>query len=577
MIAGIVYFHGMDSVSSEKKNEFRGLLSRKSTKNFYEVDFGNAFFVRCNADAISKDSGIVENEEFVSFLAGEPIFSDENIYNSQFELAKSLKNRNFKFIERSRGVYCSVAYWIDEENLPNIALCADKLGIRPLYYYVCSEYLIFSTALRVIEDLSFVPKSVNDVSLLQVIGFGFSLGDSTQYKNIFLLNPAEVIYFKKNIIEKEKYWDWNNVNPLDSKDNESILAEAYDIFKQSIRLRLHDDSKVVSYLSGGMDSRAIVSVLSNLEISTFAFNFSPSGSQDLEYAKEYAEKESNVVFYTSPRDYDVGYNFRCELVDSLSEKVKTECDGFRRPRSVWSGDGGSVGVGCVYLDKSIIELLSDKKIDESIYRYFKINNIKLPLNIMKMSSEHYRPDFLFESVRNEIKNYSCDDKQKIYMFLMLNDQRRHLHDFYENLDLHGIEYQLPFFDSKFLEFIFSIPIEYRINHIFYTDWFNYFSEAVRKVPWQTYRGHLPCPIEKTRELKYQWEKNRSFREKVSRSISVGVDGIRLSFSNEGLGFISKNKLFIRSVAHLLGFKDCAYAVRSASIYHDSVRHCNPSD
>ncbi len=243
-----------------------------------------------------------------------------------------------------------------------------------------------------------------------------------------------------------------------------------------------------------MDSRAIVSVLSELRVTTRAFNYSPSGSQDLEFAKKYAETEDNIIFHSYPCDDDGGYNFRCELANILSQSIMHEGEKIERPKSVWSGDGGSVSVGCVYLNEEIMKAAGSGSFELAISRYFHLNNIKLPLNIFRKQSKYCHADLLMDYVINEIDSINCNDKQKLYLFLLLNDQRRHLHDFYENLDIHGLEYQLPFFDSKFLEYVASIPIDCKINHKFYTEWFKCFPHSVLEAPWQTYRGHVACPV-----------------------------------------------------------------------------------
>jgi len=87
---------------------------------------------------------------------------------------------------------------------------------------------------------------------------------------------------------------------------------------------------------------------------------------------------------------------------------------------------------------------------------------------------------------------------------MLNDQRRHLADLFENIDLGRLELEMPFYDSDFLELVVASPVNDFLNHRFYMEWLKQFGAVVTSVPWQAYPGHVPCPLPVPDDLQYQW-------------------------------------------------------------------------
>jgi hypothetical protein len=89
--------------------------------------------------------------------------------------------------------------------------------------------------------------------------------------------------------------------------------------------------------------------------------------------------------------------------------------------------------------------------------------------------------------------------------LMHNDQHRHLFRHFEDIDLHRIELELPYFDAEFLAVIMSVPIEERLYHRFYNQWLKCFPSYVAGTYWQSYPGHAPCPLPRTEQLSYQWD------------------------------------------------------------------------
>jgi asparagine synthase (glutamine-hydrolysing) len=563
MFAGIVKFAQSSEVSNANKLELKSSLSRHSKENILTLDIGNIYLVRANTGAIHSYGGLLNNKSYISALAGEPIIGKPDIMSDHIEITRSFQEADYTSLKHARGNYATATV-TNLQSGPIIYLSSDRLGIRPLYYYFNETELIFSTSLRVIEKINFVPKKPDSIGLSQYVGLGYPLGERTQYENIYQLRGGEIVKFGENGLSKFIYWDWAQLK-ASTTDMPSMVKKSSALFLEAIQARLQHDDSALAFLSGGMDSRAIVSGLINCKAKVSTFNFSPKKSMDFEFAKKYAEK-SNIPFYSRPVIQNKNLDFRVTLARVTSELISSGKFNASRPRALWSGDGGSVCLGTVYMDEALIKILRDEGLEAGIDYFLSKNRISIPINSFTRASQKKLGACLKNSIREECNKYHHADKAQIFfLFLIMNDQRRHLNDFYEDLDIHRLEYHLPFFDSTLLEYIFKIPIEYRINHYFYNDLFKTFTPPTNITPWQTYPGHIPCNIISPNDkAKYQWDISQD--KPYKKTFLEGVDGIKLSFSIKGIGPISKVKLLIASIVHLFALANSKNVIKAAKIY-----------
>ena len=565
MFAGIVSLNKSRKINSQLIVEIKKNFCRKEGLKAKEIEMNNAFFIRSSTKALTDYPGVfTEGLNLVSLMAGEPLMTKKGVRKDHRSIVNAISHEKYDILKTARGVFCVAQYQEKDEVI--LQLCADKLGVRPIYYWTDGFFVVFSTVIRIFENISIVPDFYDQKALSEIIAFGFALGNRTKYQHVKLLREAEVKKFTIGKTNSTTYWRWDKIEQTKVPKEEVTLA-AYEIFQEAISIRLQKDTDAFAFLSGGMDSRAIVSALLERDINIHSFNFSPKNSQDQDFAIRYAE-ESKCHLSLLPRDIVSPLGFRCQLARLVSNLVQEKITNATRPKVIWSGDGGSVSLGCVYLNKKIVEMMRSNNILDAIQTYRDINSCALPLRAMKPKKQVELSRFLDTVILEEIKRLDCADPgQAFFIFLMINDQRRHLHDFYEDIDMHQLEYQLPFFDSVLLEFIFKLPLDYRLNHQFYSDWFKEFSPSIRTTPWQTYPGHVPCPIPIDKNLEYQWSKKKiKFGERLIKNYSFGMSGSKIAFFSSSIGPLSRSKLFLVSLAHLLGIRDYSYVIKAGEIY-----------
>ncbi|GAG36273.1 unnamed protein product, partial [marine sediment metagenome] len=115
-------------------------LSRNSSDDILEYSNNKLYLAKIDIGAFS-ESGIIEDEESVVFLTGEPLLEDSKSTNySRLEDCKKIKsalsNNNYEILKHARGVFSFVFY---NKKRNQLILATDKLGIRPLYYVITKE------------------------------------------------------------------------------------------------------------------------------------------------------------------------------------------------------------------------------------------------------------------------------------------------------------------------------------------------------------------------------------------------------------------------------------------------------
>src|SRR5579872_1145260 len=231
-----------------------------------------------------------------SMLVGEPLLSlsDQGRADSRARDLESLHRAwdddNWDILKQVRGIFAA-AYC--KPKTGTLCLVADKLGIRPLYYWASDSWIVFSSALRILEALSFEPKVMKFRAVTEITCFGFPLGARTAYEDIWTIRAAEVIRFEDSSCASHQYWRWDSI-PVSRRPQTELLREAHERFLDSVKTRLHGNRVVTSFLSGGLDSRCVVAALTGQAEKIHTLNCSFPNTQDRVFGREYAGQMGTI-------------------------------------------------------------------------------------------------------------------------------------------------------------------------------------------------------------------------------------------------------------------------------------------
>jgi asparagine synthase (glutamine-hydrolysing) len=146
-----------------------------------------------------------------------------------------------------------------------LLLGRDRVGIRPLFYYLDNQRLIFGSEIKAIFADNRIPRKIDTETLADIFTCWSSFGANTTFENIFQVPPGHYALFTRNGLEIDRYWQLT-FNPDNENKNKSVddwALELNTLLKDAARIRLRADVPVGCYLSGGIDSTYISSLVKN--------------------------------------------------------------------------------------------------------------------------------------------------------------------------------------------------------------------------------------------------------------------------------------------------------------------------
>jgi asparagine synthetase B (glutamine-hydrolysing) len=576
LIAGVVCRAELGTYPEISSDSIKASLTRRGTDPLLEFKTEASYIAKLDVGAFREPAVYEDRLGRQTLVTGEPLLlSDSEEHNGRLSDTKiiheAISSGDWRPLAHAQGVFAGVSYSVSSRTL---TLLTDKLGIRPLYFYADADHVYFSSVLRVLEAIPGVRKRIDLRAATEVVGFGYPLDDRTGYLDVFLLRPGEVVTVTKDRVSREFYWRWDAATS-DPAPEEQNLDDLYTRFNRAVSRRLGSDKATAAFLSGGLDSRCVVAALASRAARTFTFNFAQSGTLDAVLGNGFAEQIGTTHVHIPKDPGDLTPDYSGKMAAAWSGVRQSEVPHVERPQIVWSGEGGSVALGHVHLNERLVALMRSGDVSRSIEDFFKNESIVLPAKLYKSKAFAELKDVLTRGAREELSRFNCaDPARNFYLFLLHNDQRRKLSHHFENIDLHRLEFQLPFFDSDLISSILSIPIDRCLRHKLYNKWLTRFPAVVAATPWQSYPNHEPCPHLLPEGLAYQWASGYQSNERRAKRRSTYL------MASKALGsprfpaqFLDKQRLRAAAWAHLLGWRDCEHIIRAADIYLSFLEHC----
>jgi asparagine synthase (glutamine-hydrolysing) len=166
----------------------------------------------------------------------------------------------------------------------------DRLGLRPLYHAQCNACLTFASGVRALLADPALPRRVDRIAIVQFLSFEYVLGNRTLLSEVNLLPPASLLTFCNGRLTMRPYWTLEFADGCQPRSEEAYLEGLIHHLRQAVARQAHDDLPAGVLLSGGLDSRMILALLSNdpaIEpLHTFTFGI--PDCDDARFAQEVA-------------------------------------------------------------------------------------------------------------------------------------------------------------------------------------------------------------------------------------------------------------------------------------------------
>lgn len=161
-----------------------------------------------------------------------------------------------KIVNMLRGMFAFVIYDINDKSLFG---ARDHFGIKPFYYAVMDNTFMFSSEIKSFLGNRHFNKELNKDALRPYLTFQYNALDETFFKGVFKLLPGNYFIYKNNKLSISEYYDedFKEIN----KPFSEYINEVNDVIKSSVEYHSISDVKVGSFLSGGVDSSYITTLL----------------------------------------------------------------------------------------------------------------------------------------------------------------------------------------------------------------------------------------------------------------------------------------------------------------------------
>jgi asparagine synthase (glutamine-hydrolysing) len=186
------------------------------------------------------------------------------------------------------------AYALWDERRNRLVVARDRLGIKPLYYARFQGRLYFASELRAFRRVPGFPRELNEASVQRYLAYLYVPGPETIWRDVVELPPAHYLVAEGDAVSVHRYWDVQyraERGVLAAEWQERFLAQ----FRDSVKSHLMSEVPLGAFLSGGIDSSAMVAVMaqeSGNRVKTFSIGYEGAGAfqDERAYARIVAER-----------------------------------------------------------------------------------------------------------------------------------------------------------------------------------------------------------------------------------------------------------------------------------------------
>ena len=496
-----------------------------------------------DSDGFYEDSGIglgIRRLSIIDVKGGNQPIQNENgdiwtIFNGEIYNYKSLqedlisKGHKFKtdsdtetivhsyeeygldFVNHLRGMF-AIAIW--DKCKKRTILVRDRLGVKPLYYYIRNNQLLFASELKVLLEYEQIKPTINRNAISNYLTYLYIPAPDTIFNEIKKLMPAEILVFNHDGTHvTKKYWD------IEFQENNLSIDECAknlrELLEESVKLRLVSDVPVGILLSSGLDSATVTALAtkqSTQKLNTYTVGFEDSA--DKSYNELSEAKELSDFFGTNHKEIIVNSEDAFKLLDTVSWQLDEPFGNptttlnyiisefaSRTSKVVITGVGGDEMFGGYpkYRAMKIFEEYS--KFPRSLVKLASPFFLKIP---DKVSEKIVKGKIFFKSWKNtpieqylSLISYFTEEEKKNLLQFETSPSRRIIDDLSRDSETHGardffqnmyyiecksylpdnileytdktsmavsLEVREPLIDHKIAEFCANIPFDFKIRN-----------------------------------------------------------------------------------------------------------------
>jgi len=209
-------------------------------------------------------------------------------------------------VKELRGMF---AFAIWDSKKKRLFLARDRLGKKPLVYTRYKNSFLFASEIKSILCDKNIPKEIDHIAIHHYLSYGYIPQPWTIFKGIKKLPPSSILVIENGSERIERYWMPRYKPKLKISENEAI-SEILRLLKEAVKLRLISDVPLGAFLSGGIDSSSVVSMMAGLmdrPVKTFSIGFEEEDFSEIPFARIVSKKfqTEHYEFIVRPDAIDI--------------------------------------------------------------------------------------------------------------------------------------------------------------------------------------------------------------------------------------------------------------------------------
>jgi asparagine synthase (glutamine-hydrolysing) len=189
-------------------------------------------------------------------------------------------------VQHLRGMF---AFAIWNRNSKTLFIARDRLGIKPLYYKLTPERLLFGSEIKAVLAHGGIRPELNRAALPEYLAFGYLSGEESFYNGILKLQPGHTMTIgPQDKTDIRQYWDLDASQPHESRDESHYVQSYRELLEGAVNSHLMSDVPLGVFLSGGVDSSAVAALMTKLRrepVETFSVGYTEQSYSELPFAR----------------------------------------------------------------------------------------------------------------------------------------------------------------------------------------------------------------------------------------------------------------------------------------------------
>lgn len=418
-------------------------------------------------------------------------------------------------VKHFRGMFAFALY---DKQQDSLFLARDRMGIKPLFYAITPRQdLLFGSELKALKQHPDLPRRLEPQAVEDYFTLGYVPEPKTIYAGVYKLRPGHSLLLQrgKPVPPQSQYWDVP-FTPTVVSSEAAMLEELYTRFREAVDIRLEAEVPLGAFLSGGVDSSAVVAAMANLQsdpVNTCAIGFDVPRFDETDYARKVAQQyqtnhhEKSIaaddfgLLDTLASLYDEPY------ADSSAIPTYRVCQLAKEKVTVaLSGDGGDENFAGYRRYK--LHMMEEKlrsalplslrrpvfgtlgklypKLDwaprfvrgKTTFQALGRNTVEAYLHTVSIVSQADRHNLFSSAMHRELQGYraletfehyaqQCPANDTLSLIQYLDMKTYLPGDILTKVDrasmAHSLEVRVPFLDHKFVEWVSGLPPEYKLR------------------------------------------------------------------------------------------------------------------